>query len=97
MRYDDNVMSLGDAIKALLKQHNLERGYSEAGLIRSWERIVGPMIANHTTSLRIRKRVLFIEVDSAALRNELGYAREKILKALNQEAGQELIDEIVFS
>lgn len=96
MRYDNNVMSLGDAIKALLKQHNLERGYSEAGLIRSWERIVGSMIANHTTSLRIKNRVLFVEVDSAALRNELGYAREKIMKALNREAGQDLIDDIVF-
>ncbi len=96
MRYDDNVMSLGQAIRAILKNHNLERGYSEAGLIKSWERIVGSMIAKHTTSVKIYKRVLYVQVDSAALRNELGYAREKIRIALNKEAGKELIDEIVF-
>jgi predicted nucleic acid-binding Zn ribbon protein len=96
MRYDNNVISLGEAIKAILKKHNLERGFSEAGLINSWEKVVGTMIAKHTTGLRIKKRVLFVEVNSAALRNELSYAREKIIKALNDDAGQNLVDDIVF-
>ena len=38
----------------------------------------------------------FLQLDSAAQRNELTYAREKIRKALNREAGSEVIDEIVF-
>lgn len=94
--YDRNVMSLGDAIKAFLKRHRLERGHTEASLISTWEKVVGPMIAKHTIRMNIYKRTLFVQLDSAALRNELTYAREKIRKALNREAGGEVIDEIVF-
>jgi predicted nucleic acid-binding Zn ribbon protein len=54
------------------------------------------MIAKHTKSLRIVKRVLYVEVDSAALRNELTYLREKIKKKLNKKAGDNLIDEVII-
>lgn len=93
---DRNIMSVGDAIRAFLQKHRLEQGHTEAGLINSWERVVGPMIARHTTRMNIRNKTLFVQMDSAALRNELTYAREKIRKALNREAGGEVIDEIVF-
>lgn len=94
--YDRNVMSLGDAIKAFLKRNRLERGHTEAILISKWEKVVGEMIARRTTNMNINRRTLYVHLDSAALRNELTYAREKIRKALNREAGEEVIDEIVF-
>jgi len=68
----------------------------EARLIDSWKDVVGEMIARHTVHLRIWKKVLYVEVDSAALRNELTYARDKIKKALNRKAKENLIEEIVF-
>lgn len=91
-----NVSSLGDAIKAMLKRYSLDSKFTEAGLINSWPGVVGKMIANHTVRLRVYKRKLYVEVDSAALRNELSYAREKIKIALNREAGAEIIDEVIF-
>ncbi len=94
--HDRNVISLGDAIKAMLNRYKLQSKFTEAGLINSWERVVGEMIAMHTVQLRIYRRKLYAEMDSAALRNELTYAREKIKKALNREAGHEIIDEIIF-
>jgi predicted nucleic acid-binding Zn ribbon protein len=94
--YDRNVTSLGDAIREFLKRNHLDRGHTEAALISKWEKVVGPMIAKHTTRMNIHKRTLYVHLDSAALRNELTYAREKICKALNREAGEKVIDEIVF-
>jgi predicted nucleic acid-binding Zn ribbon protein len=54
------------------------------------------MIAKHTVQLRINKKVLYVEVDSAALRNELTYAREKLKKALNRKVKDNVIDEVVI-
>ena len=96
MYKDPNVVSLGDAIRAILNEYRLEQKFNEAGLINSWEQVVGAMIARHTVQLRVYRRTLFVEVDSASLRNELSYAREKIKTALNKAAGFEVIDEIVF-
>jgi predicted nucleic acid-binding Zn ribbon protein len=66
-------------------------------VIQSWEKVVGQMVAKNTSQLHIRKRVLFVKVNSAALRNELLFARQKIIQALNREAGGTIIDEIVLN
>lgn len=82
-----NEQTLGTVIRELLVTLQIEDKLKETQMIASWEEIVGKMIAKHTKSLRIVKRVLYVEVDSAALRNELTYLREKIKKKLNKKAG----------
>ena len=96
MYKDPNVQSLGDAIRDILNKFRIDQKFNEAGLINSWEQVVGAMIARHTVKLSIYRRTLFVEVDSASLRNELTYAREKIKTALNKEAGFDVVDEVVL-
>jgi predicted nucleic acid-binding Zn ribbon protein len=91
-----NEQTLGEAIKELIAAYRIGPKLNEAKMIGSWEKIVGSMIAKHTVSLNVNKRILYVELDSAALRNELTYAREKIRKMLNKEAGEELIDKVIF-
>jgi len=90
-----NEQTLGEVVRELIGHLHLEDKLKEVQMVASWESVVGQMIASHTTNLRIHKRVLYVEVDSAALRNELMYAREKIRKALNKKAKDNLIDEVV--
>ncbi|MBE0638772.1 MAG: DUF721 domain-containing protein [Bacteroidales bacterium] len=91
-----NEQTLGEVLKQLIASYRFEGKLKEASLISSWESVVGEMIAKHTVQLRISKKVLYVEVDSAALRNELTYAREKIKKALNRKVKDNVIDEVVF-
>lgn len=91
-----NEQKLGEVIKEIIAEFHLGKKLNEARVIGSWEKIVGDMIARHTVQLRIVNQILFVEVDSAALRNELTYAREKIRKKLNKIAGEELLKEVVF-
>jgi len=92
-----NEQTLGDAIKEMVAAYRIGSKLSEAKMLGSWEKIVGQMIAKHTVQMKVSKRKLYVKLDSAALRNELTYAREKIRKALNKEAGEDLIDEVVFN
>ena len=91
-----NDQSLGSAIKEFLHAYRLEEKFNQTKLIHSWEKIVGKMVAMHTRDLHIRNKVLFVRIDSPALRNELSYAREKIMKALKDEVNTEIIEDIVF-
>ena len=91
-----NEQTLGEVIRELIETYKIGGKLNEAKMIGSWEKNVGPMIAKHTLRLWVNKRKLYVEVDSAALRNELTYTREKIRKLMNKEAGGELIDEVVF-
>jgi len=92
----DNEISLGAAIKEVLKRLRMEEKLEEVNLMSSWEKVVGPMISRHTDHLFVRNRVLYVNLDSAPLRSELVMARAKIVKALNKEAGKKVIDDIVF-
>ncbi len=92
-----NEILLKDAISAFLKDNNLEAKLEETRVINSWEEVVGKLIARHTDQMRIKDRVLYIKVDSAALREELSYQRSKLVKSLNKTAGVEAIDDIRFT
>jgi predicted nucleic acid-binding Zn ribbon protein len=91
-----NDQSLGSAIKEFLHAYHLEEKFNQTRLLHSWEGVVGKMIALHTKDLYIRNKILFVKIDSPALRNELSYAREKIVRSLNEEAESNVIEDIVF-
>ena len=91
-----NEILLKDAIEAFLKENKLESKLNETRIITAWEGVTGKLISRHTTQLYIKDRVLYIKVDSAALREELSYQRSKLIKKLNKAAGVEAIDDIKF-
>ena len=92
-----NDQTLKEVINELLEAYKLGDKLKEVRLIDSWEKVVGKLINKHTKNLFIKKKVLFVKLDSAALRNELSYARQKIIKALNKEVKGEVIENIVFT
>ncbi len=91
-----NEQSLKEVINELLASYRLEGKLQEVRLINSWESLMGISVAKHTTRIYINKRTLFVELNSAALRNELSYAKTKLVDLLNKEAKHEVINEIVF-
>jgi predicted nucleic acid-binding Zn ribbon protein len=92
----DNNQKLGNVIREMIEAYGMKSKLSEAKLIESWEEVVGKMIAKHTRDLYIKNKKLFIRLDSPALKNELTYSRTKLMESLNEAAGGEVIQEIVF-
>ena len=89
-------ISIGDALKKLINQYGIGEKLVEAKIVASWEEIVGKMIARHTQKLFVKKNKLFIQFDSSALKNEMMYARTKLLENIRKVSESSLIDEIVF-
>jgi predicted nucleic acid-binding Zn ribbon protein len=92
-----NEYTLKQAIEALIDQFKIQEKLSETVVLNDWEKIVGKMIARHTKNIYIKKRILYVELDNAALRNELSYAKTKLVVAINKSLNSEAIDEIVFT
>jgi len=92
-----DVKPLGDLIKEFYEQHRGSDYLDEVKLINSWPKVVGPFIASHTIDLCIKNQVLFVRVDSDALRNELGYSKSLLIKNLNELVGKEILREIVLN
>lgn len=91
-----NEQTIKEAILEFLKVSQLSAKVAEQKIINGWEKLVGKMIAKHTKEITIRNGKLFLHIDSAPLKQELFYSRDKIIKLLNEEASEEVIKEIVF-
>lgn len=92
-----DVKPLGDLIKEFYEQRRGSDYLDEVMVINSWPQVVGPFIASHTIDLSIKNQVLFVRVDSDALRNELNFSKSLLIKNLNETVGKELLKEIVLN
>lgn len=91
-----NEQPLGEIIDELLRHYNLRDRWASARVVHSWERVVGSYIASHTTDIHMQHGVLFVFLDSDALRNELLYAKTLLMNKLNEIAGDTIVEDIVF-
>ena len=91
-----NTQTLGEAIKNYLKALHIDEKINEVRLINSWEEVIGKTIAKATTNIYIKNKTLFVYLNSSVIRNELFMLKEEILKALNEKAGEKIIERIVL-
>ncbi len=90
------TISIAEAVSDFIKEMNLGDKLSEAGVINSWEEIVGKAISSRTTKIYIKDHVLFVHLNSSVVRNELLMLRETLRSKLNEKAGSEVIRDIVL-
>uniref|UniRef100_UPI00404A6D65 DUF721 domain-containing protein n=1 Tax=Fulvivirga sp. TaxID=1931237 RepID=UPI00404A6D65 len=88
--------SVGDAISDLLQQYHLQEKFDEKRLIHSWKKLMGATIANRTSKIFIKNKVLFIELSSAPLKKELSMSKAKIISIFEKEIDKDIIKEIIF-
>ncbi|WP_163706950.1 DUF721 domain-containing protein [Mangrovibacterium lignilyticum] len=91
-----NTEKLSQVLKQYIQQNNLQPKLSELDIVQSWEAMMGKTVASYTEDIRISNGTLFIKLSSPILRNELVMMREQIKKHLNENAGAEVIRQIVF-
>ena len=94
MSRSDNEETLGSAITRLLKAYGLEEGYYAAAVVTHWEKMMGPAIARRTQRIKIEKGVLIVKIESAPLRQELSYSKDKIMTTINNELGVPIIKSV---
>lgn len=91
-----NSQALGEVIQRYLEALDIEDKLKEVRLIKSWESLVGKMISNKTKKIYIKDKKLFVYLNSSIARNELSMVRDDLVKRLNEQAGGEIIEDIVL-
>ncbi len=92
----NNTQSLSEVIREYVKGTSIEKKLKETDVVQSWEELLGKTIANYTSEISLKNKVLFVKVSSAVVKNELFMMREEIRMKLNERAGEEMISTIIF-
>ncbi len=90
------ITPLKDAIEHMFSSYHIKTGFDESYLTAHWEKIMGSPIASRTQRVYVKNRILFLQIESAPLRNELVHAKKKIIELINREMKLDLIEEVVF-
>ena len=87
---------IGDQLKELFSRPDIAAKIAEGELPETWRNVVGDAVANLTTQLQLNRRILYISVQSAIVRNELLYKRESLRQELNRRSRVPIIDSIII-
>ncbi len=91
-----DVIPLNDLVNEMFHSFRLKSKFDQEQLIHAWERLMGKTIARQTKKIFIKKEVLFVQIASAPLKQELNLSKSKIMNILSKEFGREVVKEIVI-
>ncbi len=91
-----NEQPIKQVLQQMLERYKLDEKVNEVKLINNWEKLMGKTIAKYTQEIYVNRKKLFIRVQSAPLKQELTYSRDKIIELVNGEIGEGYINEVVI-
>ena len=91
-----NTQSLSEVLKEYIREARLERKLKEVDVVQGWEDLLGKTISHYTRNIYIRNKVLYVEISSSVVKNELFMMREEIKRKINEKEGEEIVKTIVF-
>jgi len=91
---NDSEKPLKQLVNKMLRSYGLGDRLDEMSLVKSWEELVGKMIARHTDEIYFNKGTLYVKLDSSTLRQELSYVKSDLVQRLNEKAGKIMVKDI---
>ena len=88
--------SISKVLDEILESKSLRTGIIHVRINELWHEIMGANITHYTEKIILKGNTLYVSLSSAALRVELSYGKEKIIKMMNKQLGSEKIKKIIL-
>jgi predicted nucleic acid-binding Zn ribbon protein len=92
-----NDEPIGDILKQMVRAFKLDQNLNKTKIENLWEQQMGKTIATYTREIIVKDHKLFVKIESASLRSELHFGREKILRMMNDALGENYLKEVIIS
>ena len=81
---------------AFIKENKLEKGFQKIKIEEAWEKLMGPGVHSYTSEVKLQNGTLIVRLNSSVLREELSYGKEKIVRMINDEMGEETVKKLML-
>ena len=92
----NNNRKVGEIVKKLMNNPNISHRLDKLDALDAWEYILGTQLCKYITEQKIHKGVLYVNLKSAVVRNELSYKKTDFIKQINEQIGKDIIIDIVL-
>ncbi len=93
---ENDSFSIKDLMGTFIKDNKLERGFQKIHIQEAWEKLMGAGVASYTNEVKLQNGTLIVRLNSSVLREELSYGKDKIMRMINDEMGDELVKKIML-
>ena len=93
----NEFQSMEDLMKDVIKENKLTKGMNQISVEEAWAKLMGNGVVSYTNKVELNGKTLVVKLKSSVLREELSYGKEKIIKMMNEELGEELISKMMLS
>ncbi len=91
---NNEFLSMQEAMKEMLSENNLQKGIDQFAINDAWLEVMGQGVMSYTISTKLSNGVLIVKLSSSALREELSYGKDKIIKLMNENLKKIVINKI---
>ena len=90
------TQNISEVISELMKRNGFEDKLAEVRIIRSWEELLGKTVSRYTKKLYIKDKTLYVYLNSSVVKSEIMLMRDDLIIKLNEKAGKQTIERIIF-
>lgn len=87
--------SIGEALNLLLEKSKWKHKVHEVRMREEWGEIVGKTISKYTRNIALNDEVLTVYTDVAALKQELLFGKEQLIKNINEYFQERVVREVI--
>ncbi len=87
---------ISEVLKGFIKTNKLQKGLDKVSAEEAWHKVMGNAISKYTTAIKLDREILYVQLSSSVLRDELSYGKTKIISLLNEEIGKQVITKLTL-
>ena len=94
---ENDSFSIKDLMGSFIEENNkLKKGFEKIHIDEAWEKLMGTGVASYTSEVKLQNGTLIVRLSSSVLREELSYGKDKIIRMINEEMGEELVKKLML-
>lgn len=96
IRRTSNESTIGDVLKQIIDKNKLQSGIDDVVVKEAWKSLMGNGVNSYTRNIILKNGVLYVELTSSVLREELAFGKDKIIKLLNEELRRDVVKKVIL-
>jgi predicted nucleic acid-binding Zn ribbon protein len=95
MKKTNHLFTISEALDLITKDKRMTKGLTESVIKEKWAEMMGKTIAEHTTLLYVKDRILYLYFNSSVIKNEVNLSKHKVIEIVNETIGESTITDVI--
>ena len=95
MKKTNHLFTISEALDLITKDKRMTKGLTESVIKEKWTEMMGKTIAEHTTLLYVKDRILYLYFNSSVIKNEVNLSKQKVIEIVNETIGETTITDVI--